>query len=146
MRKDITYDRVESACNSSTSMREAAMKLDCHFNTFKRYAMMFGLYKPNQSHKGNHINKPHQYSLEQILNGEYPQIQTYKLKQRLLKEGVKENKCEICGCVDWNGKLLSMELHHIDGNSSNHKLDNLMMLCPNCHAQTNNYRSKNRKN
>ena len=43
--------------------------------------------------------------------------------------------------MEW--KPLNMELHHKDGNKNNHLLSNLMLLCPNCHAQTNNYRAKN---
>lgn len=41
-------------------------------------------------------------------------IKTSKLKEKLLKEGIKENKCEICGITEWNGKPLVMQLHHID--------------------------------
>ena len=66
-------------------------------------------------------------------------IKTSKLKEKLLKEGIKENKCEICGITEWNGKPLVMQLHHIDGNNKNNSLDNLQMLCPNCHSQTDNY-------
>ena len=61
-------------------------------------------------------------------------IKTSKLKEKLLKEGIKENKCEICGITEWNGKPLVMQLHHIDGNNKNNSLDNLQMLCPNCHS------------
>ena len=69
-----------------------------------------------------------------------------KLKQRLIEEGIKENKCEICGISEWNGKPIQMELHHIDGDRTNHKLSNLMMLCPNCHSQTETFRARNIKN
>ncbi|MEM1121082.1 MAG: HNH endonuclease signature motif containing protein, partial [Bacteroidota bacterium] len=68
----------------------------------------------------------------------------YKLKQRLLEEGVKVNICEKCGIKDWNGESINMELHHIDGDRTNHKLENLEMICPNCHSQTANYRAKNK--
>lgn len=59
---------------------------------------------------------------------------------------MKENKCECCGCSEWNGKPLTMELHHKDGNHYNNEINNLQMLCPNCHAQTENYRGKNKGN
>lgn len=62
------------------------------------------------------------------------------LKNRLLKEGYKYNICEVCGIAEWNGKPLVMELHHKDGDTHNNSIDNLMMICPNCHAQTDNYR------
>ena len=83
--------------------------------------------------------------MQDILNGKHPEYQSFKLKNRLIKEGIKENKCECCGISEWNGKPLNLELHHIDGNSCNHLLDNLQLLCPNCHSQTDNFRSKNIK-
>lgn len=62
------------------------------------------------------------------------------LKERLLKEGYKRNVCEICGISNWNGKPLTMQIHHVDGDTKNNTLENLIMICPNCHAQTENYR------
>jgi hypothetical protein len=79
-----------------------------------------------------------------ILDGKYPSYQTYKLKNRLISEGIKENICEICEIREWNGKEISMQLDHIDGDSHNHKLNNLRMICPNCHSQTETYCGKNK--
>lgn len=66
-------------------------------------------------------------------------ISSWALKQKLLKEGLIENKCFVCGATCWLGKPLTLQLHHIDGNHSNNSLDNLQLLCPNCHSQTDNY-------
>ena len=66
-------------------------------------------------------------------------ITSFSLKEKLLKEGLKENKCEKCGITSWLGHPITVQLHHIDGNPHNNSLDNLMMLCPNCHSQTDNY-------
>lgn len=63
----------------------------------------------------------------------------------MIKEGYKEYKCECCGLTEWRGKPIPLELHHKDGNHDNNKLDNLEILCPNCHAQTDNYTGKNIK-
>lgn len=62
--------------------------------------------------------------------------QSYKLLQRLIKENVKEYKCVVIvnGC--------KIPLHHIDGEHTNNELSNLQILCPNCHAQTDNYAGK----
>ena len=57
---------------------------------------------------------------------------------------MSENKCDKCGITEWNGKPLNMELHHKNGISYDHRLENLEMICPNCHAQTDTYRSKNK--
>ena len=68
--------------------------------------------------------------------------QPYKLLKRLIEEGVKESKCEKCGNTVWNGEPIPLQLHHIDGNRTNNTLDNLQVLCPNCHAQTENFFGK----
>jgi hypothetical protein len=61
------------------------------------------------------------------------------LKGRLLREGLKENRCEICGITEWLGKPLSMELHHVNGDGKDNRLENLQLLCGNCHSQTDNW-------
>lgn len=79
-----------------------------------------------------------------IIKGLHPKYKTNSLKHRLYKEGIKEHICEECGLENkWNDKELVMHLDHVDGNSNNHKLDNLKILCPNCHSQTDTYAGKN---
>ena len=67
------------------------------------------------------------------------------LKWRLIEEGLKEWKCEGCGNTEWLGNPIPLELHHKDGDNTNHELDNLALLCPNCHALTDTYCGKNNK-
>ena len=68
------------------------------------------------------------------------------LKKRLIKEGLKEDKCEICGCFnEWNGKPLTLQLDHINGNHSDNRLENLRVVCPNCHSQTETFSNKRAK-
>ena len=66
-------------------------------------------------------------------------ITSGKLRKKLLAEGLKENQCAICGITKWHGKPIVCQLHHIDGNNQNNNLENLQILCPNCHSQTENY-------
>lgn len=66
-------------------------------------------------------------------------IQSFKLKNKLLLEGIKENKCDICGITEWQGKPIVCQLHHINGDNKDNRLENLQILCPNCHSQTDNY-------
>lgn len=82
--------------------------------------------------------------LNEILEGQHPSYKTFLLKNRLIKDGIKENKCECCGLSEWNNKPLAIQLDHINGISNDHRLENLRMLCPNCHSQTETYAGKNR--
>lgn len=80
--------------------------------------------------------------LKEILVKDSTYVSTSKLKLRLLKEGLKEYKCEMCGNTEWQGKPIPLELHHINGDHSDLRIENLQILCPNCHAFTDNYRGK----
>jgi DNA-binding CsgD family transcriptional regulator len=65
------------------------------------------------------------------------------LKVRLTREGIKQNRCERCGISEWLGAALSIHIHHKNGDPHDNRLENLQMLCPNCHAQTDTYGGRN---
>lgn len=69
--------------------------------------------------------------------------QSNKLRKRLINEGWLEAQCSECALTEWRGYPIPLELDHVDGNNTNNVLSNLRLLCPNCHAQTENYRGKN---
>lgn len=69
--------------------------------------------------------------------------QTNKLRKRLIKSKIKEHCCEHCGNVMWQGEPIPLELSHKNGLNDDHRLENLEILCPNCHALTDTYRGKN---
>lgn len=81
--------------------------------------------------------------LEEVLVEHSTWINTNNLRKRLLKEGIKEYKCECCGRTKWMGQPIALELHHINGIKDDLRIKNLQLLCPNCHAFTDNYRGKN---
>lgn len=80
--------------------------------------------------------------IEVYLSNKYP-IKSSRLKRRLISEGLFEKKCYSCELEVWLDKEIPLELHHINGNSEDNALSNLMLLCPNCHALTDTYRGKN---
>lgn len=140
----ITLDQLIKA-SELPSATQAAASLNIQYDTYKKYAKQHGLWKTNQSGKGLSKNKTSSISTHSILNGEQPQYQRRGIKRRLFAEGLKEEKCEMCGITDWHGVKIGLELDHINGNSSDHRLENLRILCPNCHATTHTYRGKNKK-
>jgi hypothetical protein len=56
---------------------------------------------------------------------------------------LRGHKCECCGLEKWNENPIPLEVHHKDGDHLNNELENLEVLCPNCHALTKNWRGKN---
>jgi len=76
---------------------------------------------------------------ESVKNGS---ASTKSLKRFLIRE--HGEKCWTCGIEDWNNKKIVFELEHKDGNSENNLLDNLSIICPNCHSQTPTYKGRNK--
>ena len=67
------------------------------------------------------------------------------LKRRLISAGIKENRCEECGITEWLGQPLNMELHHVNGDRHDNRLENIRFLCGNCHALTETWGGRNKK-
>lgn len=70
-----------------------------------------------------------------------------RLKIRLLREKLLEARCyaEDCGLTEWKGRPISLQLDHVNGNNYDHRLENIRLLCPNCHSQTETFAGKNKR-
>lgn len=135
----VTDEEIINLYNSEVTLHEASAKLNITPVTLWRRAKKLNLKWSNI--KRTSVTK---IDLQDILGGKHPEYQTFKLKNRLLNEGVKQNICEICNITEWRGKPINMQLDHIDGNCHNHSLSNLRLICPNCHSQTETYCGKNK--
>ena len=99
-------------------------------------------YQGNQAGKGYTKENDQYIPLIQYLE-QSVDIQSNKIRIKLLREGYKQHQCENCGLTEWLGQPIPLELHHIDGNKHNNQLSNYELLCPNCHALTDSYCGKN---
>ena len=139
------------AVKTSNSIREALIKLNlkaavgnyqCFHKRIKELNLSIDHFiDPKEWNKGKKFSP--KKSLEEYLNG--APIQSHKLKLRLISEGIKVLQCECCGITEWREKPTPLELDHINGINYDNRLENLRLLCPNCHAQTDTYRGKNKK-
>ena len=143
MRNDIEDRKVEILgwINENRSKAEIARLLKCRVGTLQNALTRMGIdYAGNMSGKGRKSGK--YKPAKEYFNNESA-ISAYKLKNKLLKDGLKQHKCESCDREEWMGKPIPIELDHIDGNRYNNDLSNLRILCPNCHAQTDTHCGKN---
>lgn len=94
--------------------------------------------------KGKNHNWSKKQNLSDILVQDSNFISTHHLKWRLINEGVLTYKCDVCGITEWNNKQIILQLDHINGNNTDNRIENLKLLCPNCHSQTPTFSGKNK--
>jgi DNA-binding CsgD family transcriptional regulator len=92
--------------------------------------------------RGDVVSRSREMSLEELLVAGRHRGRGH-LKRRLIRAGLKENRCEECGVDSWRGQPLNIALHHVNGDGHDNRLENLLFLCPNCHSQTPNYGGRN---
>lgn len=102
------------------------------------YSIFKGKFAVIKTNKLNNVKK------EDILK-ENCKHQRIVLRRYIIKNNLIPYKCAICGCTEWQGKTLSLELDHINGINNDNRLENLRFLCPNCHSQTSTYGSRNQQ-
>jgi hypothetical protein len=155
MAKKLRYTDKEfiDAVKSSLSYAEVMRKIGLipaggNYDTVKRKIIELNLDTShmtgkvwNQGERYRDIKKAQPLSEILIENSTF--TNTNSLRKRLLRENVKEHKCECCNKETWLGEPIALELHHINGIKSDNRIENLQILCPNCHAFTDNYRGKN---
>lgn len=122
--------------NENQSKAFICKQLHCKPETLNSYLKKMGIvYQGNKGLKG--FSSSQYKTTEEYLKNTY--INSHRLKEKLLRDGIKEYKCELCSLKEWQGQPIPLELHHKDGDHYNNSLDNLSLLCPNCHAlQPNN--------
>lgn len=145
---DYSYENLKSAVEKSKSYLETLRNLGTtskggNYNTLKRKIKEYDIDTSHFLKSGwNKNTSSIKVPIEEYLNNN-KKISSYQLKLRLIKDKIKEDKCECCGISEWQGHKLSIQLHHIDGDNENNNLNNLQLLCPNCHSITDNYAGKN---
>jgi 5-methylcytosine-specific restriction endonuclease McrA len=90
--------------------------------------------------RGDITTRPHGMPIEQLLAA--PRNRSH-LKKRLTRAGLLPSDCQDCGLGEWRGRPLALELHHINGDGKDNRLENLALLCPNCHSQTDSWGGRN---
>ncbi len=147
---EISKEELERLALNSTSMTHILSKLEINIhngNNHRKLKALFELYgltppKPNYQGSKNRVRS--KTNIQDYFDNKRL-ASSHDLKLRIIKEKILEHRCMGCLLEVWRDKPIPLELHHVDGNRKNNNLSNLQLLCPNCHAQTDNYRgAKNR--
>ena len=128
MRQVLQISNVAAYGGNYDVLRNAIKHFDLDTLHFTGQAWNKGKKLPPKQPIKNYLNKFH--------------IQSYKLRNRLLKDGIFDHRCSECENTKWLNQPIPLELDHINGNNKDNRLKNLRLLCPNCHALTPTYRSK----
>jgi Zn finger protein HypA/HybF involved in hydrogenase expression len=145
----ITNEEFEIAIKTSLTKTEAMNQLGIK-PYFRHYQLMNERIKRQSLDTQHFVGSAHgkakpgpKLDLKEYLCENGPRIGGARLKQRLIKESLLENKCNQCGINEWQKQQLSLHLDHINGRPTDNRLENLRLLCPNCHSLTSTYCGKN---
>lgn len=128
--------RAQSLTNSAI---KAAKKLGVNYLTYRKYCRIYGIFKKQDvtsKRENRALQNPYKgkYPLPRILNGECPNFPIHRLKDKLIRSGMKKTECELCGFHErriTDGKI-PLLLNFEDGDRYNHKIENLKIYCYNC--------------
>lgn len=149
--KQKTKEELQEIVKESVTWAEVMRKLGYTANRgnsykkFKKYILNLGIDTSHFRGKAHGTSSTPKYTLEEILVKDTPYINMTKLKARVLKAGLLDYKCSICGISTWQNKPLTLQLDHINGDNRDNRIENLRLLCPNCHSQTGTFCKKNKK-
>ena len=147
-----TEEQLREAVTTSTSFRQVMIKLGIKgegagYKVVRR--LIRGLNLNTEHFSGQGWNKGKTFPRKSVdfstILVKGSDVQSYKLKLKLIQEKVLQDICSECFISEWKGQKLSLHLDHINGISNDNRLENLRLLCPNCHSLTSTYCGKNKK-
>lgn len=154
MTRKRTYTEEEfiEAVKNSLSIRRVLITLGLtpfggNYLLVKRRIKSLNLNASHFTGQGHLKDKTHNWTtripLSNILINNSTYLWTSCLRKRLIREGILNKICSSCAIKEWLGHPMPLELDHINGKRTDNRLENLRLLCPNCHALTPTHAGKN---
>jgi Zn finger protein HypA/HybF involved in hydrogenase expression len=150
-KRTYTIDQFYQAIKESFFMTDALRKLELTGGSAQSFKRLLNELNPDTSHwinphtlKINNLKNIKEIPLEDILVKDSSYVYS-SLKEKLIKNKLLEYKCNICSIKSWNNKNIVLQLDHINGIHNDNRIENLRLLCPNCHSQTDSFCGKLKK-
>lgn len=153
-KKTWNKDDLKKAIESSLSLRQVIHKLGLveaggNYDQIKKYIKEYNFTTQHFTGRGWRKDKTFATTWRKNLNEILildSDVQSFKLKNRLIIEGLKERACEMCGwCEMASDGRIPVELDHVNGDKRDNRIQNLRILCPNCHSLQSTHRGLNKK-
>lgn len=155
LRKILTQKEIKSACKDSFSRQETLKTLGLNPHTganiswIEKQIINYNIDTSHWLGMGHLKNKSHNWNeaipLSEILVENSKYLNGTNIKKKLLKANLLKYQCYRCGINTWLNEPLSLQLEHKNGNHRDNRIENLCLLCPNCHSLTETFGSKNIK-
>lgn len=141
-----TKEQILEAQSACKSAMQTARRLGISYPSYKKHATRYGIFKTpcwpikrkdpseKRTHRGGIDPNKGRYPIAEIIAGKYPDFPTHRLKDKLIRSGIKKAECENCGYKErrfTDGKL-PLLLNYEDGDNTNHRIENLKIFCYNC--------------
>ncbi len=143
-------DEIQELLKTSNSINQILKKLNVNSNgsgaykTFKNHCKNLGIEIPIYRPIGRKNGNFNPINLTEILVENSTFQNMSRLKKKLINAGLLKYKCLKCNISTWNDEYISLHIDHINGIHNDNRIENLRLLCPNCHSQTETYGAKNK--
>lgn len=155
MRYKVTQEQLQLAVDKSLSVAQVCRELGIrpvggNYKTLNAKLKLFNIDISHFTGKAWNVGEQYKnfgksYSDEEVFKVDSAISTNKNVKKRLLLRQHLTYNCNYCGISEWMDRPIVLELNHINGVNTDNSISNLELLCPNCHSQTDNFRSKNRK-